>query len=81
VIEGCDGTNGTSFAALFGRVMPFRMVSSTMLNLVLLLPFERLNAFAWHLSAMALFIQVMALLFSLIGPVPINQPIITSATQ
>jgi hypothetical protein len=33
----------SSLAALFGRVMPFWMASSTLLNLLLLLPFEHLN--------------------------------------
>jgi uncharacterized membrane protein len=62
----------SSFAALFGHVMPFWMVGSTVLNLLLLLPFARLNKTAWNLAAIALAIQVFAVLFSLIGPVPIN---------
>lgn len=65
----------SSFARLFGRVMPFWMVGSTLLNLLLLLPFEHLNNSAWHLAAIALAIQVFAVLFSLIGPVPINNQI------
>ena len=64
-----------AFAKLFGRVMPFRMAGSTLLNLLLLLPFEHLNEAAWRLSALALGIQVLAVLFSLIFPVPINNRI------
>jgi uncharacterized membrane protein len=65
-----------SFAKLFGRVMPFWMGGSTLLNLLLLLPFEHLNERAWQLAAVAAAIQVVAVVFSLIGPVPINNRII-----
>ncbi len=65
-----------SFAALFGRVMPFWMVGSTLLNLLLLLPFEHLSRPAWRLTEIAFAIQVLAVLFSLMGPVPINNRII-----
>jgi uncharacterized membrane protein len=65
----------SSFAALLGRVMPFWMVGSTLLNLLLLLRFERLNTVSWRLAAIALAIQVAAVAFSLIGPVPINNRI------
>jgi Domain of unknown function (DUF1772) len=61
-----------SFARLFGRVMPFWMATSTLLNLILLLPFEHLGVLAGHLAAIAFAIQVFAILFSLSGPVPIN---------
>lgn len=61
-----------SFATLLGRVMPFWMSTSTLLNLLLLLPFEHLGILARHLAAMAFAIQVFAVLFSLVGPVPIN---------
>jgi uncharacterized membrane protein len=64
-----------SFATLFGRVMPFWMATSTLLNLLLLLPFEHLGALAVHLAAIAFAIQVVAVLFSLVGPVPINNRI------
>lgn len=64
-----------SLAALLGRVMPFWMAGSTLLNLLLLLPFERLNETAWRMSAIALAIQVLAVLFSLVAPVPINNQI------
>jgi Domain of unknown function (DUF1772) len=61
-----------SFATLLGRVMPFWMTTSTLLNLLLLLPFAHLGVFAGHLAQMAFAIQVFAILFSLVGPVPIN---------
>ena len=43
----------SSFAVLFGRVMPFWMSGSALLTLLLLLPFEHLNSEAWHLAAVA----------------------------
>ena len=63
----------SSLAKLFGRVMPFWMAGSTLLNLSLLLPFEHLNKRAWQFAAVAAAIQVVAVLFSLVGPVPINK--------
>jgi hypothetical protein len=63
------------FARLFGRVMPFWMSASTLLNLLLLLPFEHLNNSAWRLAAIAFAIQALAVVFSLAGPVPINNRI------
>jgi uncharacterized membrane protein len=65
----------SAFAVLFGRVMPFWMAGSALLNLLLLLPFEHLDQSVWHLAAFALMIQVFAVLFSLVGPVPINNRI------
>lgn len=65
----------SSFASLFGHVMPFWMVGSTLLNFPLLLSFENLNKSAWHFAAIALAAQVFAVLFSLAGPVPINNRI------
>ena len=65
----------SSFAALFGRAMPFWMTGSVLLNLLLLLPFEHLTQSAWRLAAIALAIQVFAVVFSLIAPVPINNRI------
>ena len=64
-----------SFAVLFGRVMPFWMGGSTLLNLLVLLPFEHLDDSAWRLAAVAFAIQVCAVLFSLAGAVPINNRI------
>ena len=65
----------SELATLFGRVMPFWMVGSTLLNLLVLLPFEHLDDRAWRLAAVAFAIQVLAVVFSLIGPVPINNRI------
>ena len=65
----------SALAVLLGRVMPFWMAGSTLLNLLLLLPFEHLNKSAWRLAASAFAIQVCAVVFSLIGPVPINNRI------
>jgi uncharacterized membrane protein len=65
----------SALAALFGRVMPFWMTGSTLLNLLLLLPFQHLNPSAWRLAAVSFAIQVAAVIFSLIGPVPINNRI------
>jgi len=66
----------SSWAALFGRVMPFWMAGSALLNLLLLLPLAHLSEPAWRLAAIALGIQILAVVFSLIGPVPINNRII-----
>jgi uncharacterized membrane protein len=65
----------SSFAALLGQVMPFWFAGSTALNLLLLLPVGHLNEAAWQLAAIALTIQVLAVVFSLVGPVPINNRI------
>ena len=65
----------SSFAALLGRVMPFWMTGSTLLNLLLLLPFADLHDVAWRFAAIAFGIQVFAVVFSLVGPVPINNRI------
>ena len=68
-------TMRSAFARLLGRVMPFWMSGSTLLNALLLLPFKHLGKIAWSLSAIALAIQVFAVIFSLVGPVPINNRI------
>jgi hypothetical protein len=68
-----------SFAKLFGRIMPFWMAVSTLLNLLLLVPFGHSNRFVWRINAIALTIQVAAVGFSLIGPVPINNRIVSWA--
>lgn len=65
----------SSFASLLGRVMPFWMPSSMLLNLLLVLPFVHLNATAWRLAVGALALQIAAVVFSLLGPVPINNRI------
>ena len=71
----------SSFAVLLGRVMPFWMAGSTLLNVLLLLPFEHLNKAAWRLASIAFAIQVFAVLFSLVGPVPINNRIVKWTPQ
>lgn len=71
----------SSLAALLGRVMPFWMAGSALLNLLLLLPFEHLNEAVWHFAAAAFTIQVFAVLFSLVGPVPINNRIAKWTTE
>lgn len=65
----------SSFAQLFGRIMPFWMAGSTLLNLLLLLPFQRASGSLWRLDAIALAIQITAVLFSIIAAVPINSRI------
>jgi uncharacterized membrane protein len=65
----------SSFARLFGHVMPFWMTGSAVLNLLLLLPPAHLSGPSWTLAAVAFAIQVCAVLFSLVGPVPINNRI------
>jgi uncharacterized membrane protein len=70
-----------SFALLFGRVMPFWMAGSTLLNLLLLLPFEHLSEAAWRFAAIAFAIQVFAVVFSLVGLVPINNRIAKWTTE
>jgi uncharacterized membrane protein len=65
----------SSLAALLGRVMPFWMAGTTVLILLLLLPFEHLSGAAWRFAAIAFAIQVLAVVFSLVAPVPINNRI------
>lgn len=65
----------SSFAQLFGHVMPFWMGGSTLLNLLLLLPFQHMTDPAWRLAAIAFAIQVFAVIYSLVFPVPINNRI------
>jgi uncharacterized membrane protein len=64
-----------SLAALLGRIMPFWMTGSALLNLLLVLSLEHLSNLAWRLAAIALAIQICAIVFSVIGPVPINKRI------
>jgi len=65
----------SSFAVLLGHVMPFWMGGSTLLNLLLLLPFEHLSTPAWRFAAAAFSLQMFAVVFSLVAPVPINNQI------
>jgi Anthrone oxygenase len=71
----------SSMAALFGRVMPFWMVGSTLLNLSLILPFGHLTGLAWRFAAIGFAIQALMNAFSLLGPVPINNRIIKWTPQ
>lgn len=66
----------SSLAKVFGRVMPFWIGGSTVLNLLLLLPFAHLTGLSWRLAMIACSIQVLVVVFSLVGPVPINNRII-----
>ncbi len=52
--------------------MPFWMSGSALLNLLLVLPFEHPKSSVWRIDAIALTIQIVAVLFSLIALVPIN---------
>jgi hypothetical protein len=72
-----DQGRASSFARLFGRVMPFWMAGPTLLNLLLLVPFEHLDRAAWRLAAVALAIQIFAVAFSIVAAVPINSRIAT----
>jgi uncharacterized membrane protein len=65
----------SSLAVVFGRVMPLWMAASTVLNVLLLFPFAQLSDTAWRYAAIALAIQALAVMFSLIAPVPINNRI------
>jgi hypothetical protein len=53
----------------------FHSPALPLLNAILLLPFEHLDKVAWRLSAVALAVQVFAVFFSLVAPVPINNRI------
>ncbi|MFZ0579591.1 MAG: anthrone oxygenase family protein [Candidatus Acidiferrales bacterium] len=70
-----------TLARLFGRMMPFWMAGSALLNILLLLPFSHLAPEAWRLAALAAAIQVIAILFSLVAPVPINNRIMNWTPQ
>lgn len=65
-----------ALAKLFGRVMTFWFAGSTILNVLLLFPFAGLNGLSWRLAAIAAGIQIVAVVFSVIAPVPINNRII-----
>lgn len=65
----------SALAAVLGRVMPFWMTGSALLNLLLLAPLVQLSPAAWWLAAIAFVLQVVAIVFSLLGPVPINNRI------
>ena len=64
-----------AFARLFGRVMPFWMAGSALLNLAVLWPLSDYDRVGCQLAAGALACQVGAIVFSLVGLVPINNRI------
>jgi len=73
-------SRGTYSGSLFprGTAWPRDAILDDKLNSfepALLLHFERLNTVSWRLAAIALAIQVGAVVFSLVGPVPINNRI------
>ncbi len=70
-----------SLARLFGRLMPFWMAGSAVLNILLLLPFSHLAPQAWRLASLAAALQVLAIIFSLAAPVPINNRIMKWTPQ
>jgi uncharacterized membrane protein len=70
-----------ALARLFGRLMPFWMSGSALLNILLLLPFSHLGFETWRLAALSAAIQVLAIIFSLVGPVPINNRIVKWTPQ
>ncbi len=64
------------FAALFGKIMPFWMAATLLLHLILL-------GLAWHWPALPTLLLLTAtllwfaiILFSVFGPVPINNQVI-----
>jgi hypothetical protein len=65
----------SAFAAQFGQVMPFWIGGSTLLNVLLLLPLAHLKESAWNFAAIALATEVLAVVFSPVAPVPINNRI------
>src|ERR1700739_2167659 len=63
------------FAALFGKVMPFWMAATLILHLALL-------GLSWHwpaastiLLAVATLLWVVIIIFTVVGPVPINDQV------
>ncbi len=65
----------SSLARLLGRVMPFWGAGSVVLNLLAVLPIQPMPKPAWELAMTALGLQIFAVVFSLIAPVPINSRI------
>ncbi|HYZ74216.1 MAG TPA: DUF1772 domain-containing protein [Chthoniobacterales bacterium] len=60
------------FAKLFGQIMPFWMTATWLLHLVLLVVTWSWPAISTILLLVATLLWLMVLIFSLIGPVPIN---------
>jgi hypothetical protein len=65
----------SSLAALLDYVLPFWVASSTLLNLLLLFPFEHLNRSVLRFALIAFGPQAAAVSFSRVAQVPINHGI------
>ena len=60
------------FAKLFGTIMPFWMVGTTLLHLVLLVVMWNWPAISTVLLLVATLLWLIICIFSVVGPVPIN---------
>ncbi len=61
------------FASLFGKIMPFWMASTFVLHLVLLAATWRWPSLRSLLLCLAAAMWLVIIVFSLVGPVPINE--------
>jgi hypothetical protein len=61
------------FASLFGKIMPFWMTSTFVLHLVLLAATWRWPSLRSLLLSLAAAMWLVIIVFSLVGPVPINE--------
>ena len=64
------------FARLFGKIMPFWMAGTLLLHLILLVLTWRWAALSTTLLLVATLLWVAIVVFSLVGPVPINNQVI-----
>jgi MFS superfamily sulfate permease-like transporter len=60
------------FAKLFGKIMPFWMAATLLLHLILLVLTWRWPAFCTVLLLIATLLWLVIIVFSVVGPVPIN---------
>jgi hypothetical protein len=60
------------FAKLFGKIMPFWMTGTALLHLVLLVVLWNWPAISTVLLLVATLLWLFIIIFSLVGPVPIN---------
>ena len=60
------------FAKLFGKIMPFWMAGTALLHLVLLVVIWHWPAISTVLLLVATLLWLIIIIFSLVGPVPIN---------
>jgi Domain of unknown function (DUF1772) len=60
------------FAKLFGKIMPFWMAGTALLHLVLLVVMWNWPAISTVLLLVATLLWLIIIIFSLVGPVPIN---------